>query len=65
MACELHVYNTETRKRQRYVCDEDNASRMVENDHAAKAAGKYTDTSGKEFAVDWTKERLVSFKRGS
>ena len=65
MACELHVYNAETKKRQCYVCDEDNASRMVENDHAAKATGEYADTSGKKFTVDWTKERLVSFKRGN
>jgi hypothetical protein len=63
MACELHVYNTETRQKQRFVCDEDNAGRMVENDYAAKGSGEYTDTSGRKFTVDWTKERLVSFKR--
>lgn len=64
MACELKVWNTESKKKQQYVCDEDNAGRMVENDHAAKGPGEYTDTSGKKFTVDWTKERLVSFKRG-
>jgi len=64
MACELWVYNTETKKKQRFVCDEDNTGRIVENDHAAKGTGEYTDTGGKKFSVDWTKERLVSFKRG-
>lgn len=65
MACELCVYNLDTKKKQRFVCDEDNAGRMVENDHAAKATGEYADTSGKKFAIDWTKERLVAFKRGN
>ncbi len=65
MACELHVYNTETRKKQRFVCDEDNAGRMVENDFAAKGSAEYVDTSGRKFSIDWTKERLVSFKRGN
>lgn len=65
MACELQVYNTETKTKQAYVCDEDNAGRMVENDFAAKGTGEYTDTSGKKFVVDWTKQRLVGFKRGN
>jgi hypothetical protein len=38
---------------------------MVENDFAAKGTGEYTDTSGKKFVVDWTKQRLVGFKRGN
>jgi hypothetical protein len=65
MTCELRVYNLETKKKQSFVCDEDNAGRMVENDHAAKASAEYADASGKKFTVDWTKERLVSFRRGN
>jgi hypothetical protein len=64
MACELSVYNTETKTKQLYVCDEDNAAKMVENDHAASASGQYTDVKGNSFTVDWKKQRLVSFKRG-
>ncbi|NLE59644.1 MAG: hypothetical protein GX616_14890 [Planctomycetes bacterium] len=64
MACELKVFNTETKAKQAYLCDEDNAGRMVENDFAAKGTGEYTDTSGKKFVIDWTKHRLVAFKRG-
>ncbi len=63
MACQLAVYNTQTKVKNQYTCDEQNASKVVEDDHAAKATGQYTDTSGKSFSVDWTQCRLVSFNR--
>ncbi len=65
MACELSVFNTETKTKQAYVCDEDNAGKMVEHDHAASAAAEYTDVKGKKFTIDWKKQRLVGFQRGN
>ena len=63
MACRLCICDPEAHTRQEYVCDEGNASRVVEDDHAASASGEYTDTAGKKFNVDWTKLRLIGFRR--
>ncbi len=63
MPCYLVVYNPQTRVRSEYTCDEDTTTRVVEDDHAAGAAGEYTDVSGQSFRVDWTQSRLVSFLR--
>lgn len=63
MACQMVVYNPQTKSRAQYVCDEQNTTRVVEDDHAAKTTGQYTDVSGKAFSVDWTQYRLVSFSR--
>jgi hypothetical protein len=63
MACELTIWNTEDKSKRMVVCDEENAGKIVEDDHAAKGGGDYADTSGASFAVDWTKCRLVKFNR--
>jgi hypothetical protein len=63
MPCHLVVYHSDSRTRNEYVCDEENTSRVVEDDHAAKGAGEYTDVSGNQFTVDWTQSRLVGFVR--
>jgi len=64
MACHLVICDPAAKSRQSYTCDEDNSSRIVEDDHAASATGEYADTAGKKFSVDWTKQRLIGFKRG-
>jgi hypothetical protein len=63
MACQLTIYDPVSKKRDQYTCDEENAGRVVVDDHAAAAAGQYQDVSGKAFQVDWKQSRLVSFAR--
>lgn len=63
MACHLAIYDPEAGNKQTYVCDEENAGKIVEDDHAASQSGEYGDVEGNKFQVDWTKQRLVSFKR--
>lgn len=63
MACELVVYEPRTKQRQTYTCDEENLTRIVEDDHAAQKAGDYKDVNGRSFHVDWTTARLVSLAR--
>jgi len=63
MPCHLVVYHPESKKRDEYDCDEENTTRAVEDDHAAKGAGEYTDIHGQAFRVDWTQHRLVGFTR--
>lgn len=63
MACDLTIWNTEDKSKRVVQCDEDNTTKVIEDDHAAKATGEYTDTAGKTFSVDWTKQRLVKFNR--
>jgi hypothetical protein len=63
MPCHLVIFDPEARVRSEYDCDEANTSRVVGDDHAAKAAGSYTDIDGRTFDVDWTRSRLVGFTR--
>lgn len=63
MACHLVICDPAAHTRTEYTCDEDNAGRIVQDDYAANASGEYSDTSGKSFSVDWTKLRLIAFKR--
>lgn len=63
MACTLIVFDTETRAKDTYVCDEEQTARIVEDDHAASGSGEYTDTGGQTFNVDWTRQRLIRFDR--
>ena len=63
MPCHLVVYQPESKQRTEYDCDENNTARAVEDDHAAKGAGEYTDIAGQVFRVDWTQCRLVGFTR--
>ncbi len=63
MPCTLTVYNTASGDKRRYVCDEDNTSRVVEDDHAAAGSGAYTAVDGGAFSVDWTQCRLIGFVR--
>lgn len=63
MSCHLVVYETDTKSKHTYACDEANTERLVADDHAAKASGEYTDVNGTKFNVDWTKSRLISFAR--
>ncbi len=63
MACELTVWDTQSKKKTSRVCDDENASKVIVDDHAARATGQYADASGKAFSVDWTKCRLIRFNR--
>lgn len=63
MPCTLTVYNTASGDKSRYVCDEDNTTRLVEDDHAASGTGEYTAVDGTSFKVDWTQCRLIGFVR--
>ncbi len=63
MPCTLVVYDPDTKAKQTHVCDEPNTERLVSDDHAAKGKGEYTDVNGRQFSVDWTKNRLISFSR--
>ncbi len=63
MPCTLTVFDTESREKTTYVCDEDHTARMVEDDHAAGGSGEYADVDGKAFSIDWTRKRLVAFNR--
>lgn len=63
MPCHLVTYNPQTKARLEYDCDEENTARVVEDDHAAKGSGSYTDIAGKMFQVDWTQIRLIGFAR--
>lgn len=63
MACELTVWNRQTGQKQVFTCDEDNAGKIIEQEHAGHGTGRYTDVAGKSFEVDWTKSRLIRFVR--
>lgn len=63
MPCEVVVYDTKSKAKTQYVLDEDNTTRLVEDDRAASKSGEYTDASGKSFSVDWTQYRLIRFAR--
>jgi hypothetical protein len=64
MACQMVVFDTETKSKSTYTCDEADAERLVSDDHVAKGPGEYTDVkTGQKFSVDWTKARLISFAR--
>jgi hypothetical protein len=63
MACTLTVFDTESRAKNTYVCDEDQTARIIEDEHAAAGRGQYTDTGGQSFDVDWTRQRLIRFNR--
>lgn len=63
MPCHLVTFDPQTRTRTEYDCDEPNTAKVVEDDHAGKATGTYSDLSGKSFQVDWSRIRLVSFTR--
>ncbi len=63
MACDLTLWNAATKAKKVVVCDEDNAGKIVQDDHTARGAGHYVDTSGTSFDVDWTQWRLVRFNR--
>ena len=65
MACHLTVWSRESGQCQSYVCDEENTSKIIEDDHASKSKGTYTDKSGNPVTVDWTQCRLVYFTRKS
>lgn len=63
MPCHLTIYDPQTKVRREYNCDEDNTSRVVEDDHAARGSGQYTALDGQTFEVDWTASRLIGFAR--
>ncbi len=63
MACHLSIYDPGAKTQKPYVCDEDNTARVMQDDHAAGATGEYTDVDGNAFSIDWTKQRLVGFRR--
>jgi len=63
MACDLTVWDTQGKAKMAVVCDEENAGKIIVDDHAARATGQYVDVSGKAFSVDWTKYRLIRFNR--
>jgi len=63
MPCTLTVFDTESRAKNTYVCDEEQTARIVEDDHAAGGTGEYTDADGQSFSVDWTRQRLIAFSR--
>jgi hypothetical protein len=63
MPCDLTVFDTQARTKTVYRCDEGTTSRLVEDDHAAKATGEYTNVAGNRFSIDWTTCRLIGFSR--
>jgi len=63
MPCNLLVYDTNSKEKTTYVCDEDTTTRVVEDDFAIKSSGEYTDVEGKSFGVDWENCRLIGFAR--
>ena len=63
MPCHLVVYDRQAKTTTQRVCDEDNTTRVVEEDHAGTATGAYTDVNDQRFSIDWTKCQLVGFHR--
>ena len=63
MPCHLTVYDPDASTKQTYTCDEENTERVITDEHAATGSGEYTDVDGNTFKADWTKQRLVAFKR--
>jgi hypothetical protein len=63
MPCYLTVYDLQAKTKQTYTCDEDNAARVIEDEHTAGGSGEYADVQGKPFKADWTRHRLIAFKR--
>lgn len=63
MACDLTIWNSGTKEKKSVVCDEEISAKIIEDDHAARATGTYSDISGAKFTVDWTQNRLVRFAR--
>lgn len=63
MPCDLTVWDPESKVKTTLVCDEENAGRIVTDEHAAKSTGEYLDTSGNKHRFDWTRCRLVRFDR--
>ena len=63
MACHLSIWDTENKTRQEVAFDEDNTTRVIEDEHAGVADGLYADADGNNFKADWTKLRLVAFRR--
>lgn len=63
MACNLTIWDAAGKSKTVVSCDEENAGKIIVDDHAAKASNQYTDVSGKGFSVDWSKCRLIRFDR--
>jgi hypothetical protein len=63
MACDLTIWDTAGKSKKTVVCDEENAGRIIVDDHAARGAGQYVDAAKQPFTVDWTKCRLIRFAR--
>ena len=63
MACTMTVYDATSNAKNKYVCDEDTTTRVVEDEFAGSATGEYTGTDGKNFSVNWQNCRLVAFSR--
>ena len=65
MPCKLLVYDTASKTKTRYICDEDTTTRLFEDEFAAADTGEYTNVEGETFGVDWTTNRLIGFLRKS
>ncbi len=63
MACELTLWDSTRKTKTTVVCDEENAAKVIADEHAAKASGQYVDVEGKTFSADWTTCRLIRFNR--
>jgi hypothetical protein len=63
MACDLTIWDTATKSKKVVVCDEENAGKIIVDEHAARAPGQYRDAAGQAFTADWTKCRLIGFCR--
>lgn len=63
MACDLTIWDTGNKSKKVVVCDEDNATKIIVDEHAGRASGQYVDTSGAKFSADWSKCRLIRFNR--
>jgi hypothetical protein len=63
MPCDLKIWDSAAKSKTAILCDEENAAKIVADEHAGKATGQYSDVAGKSASFDWTKCRLVKFAR--
>ena len=63
MACEITLWNSKTGKKQTFTCDEENAAKLVEDEHGGSGSGKYKDVKGSAVSADWSTWRLIKFSR--